>query len=319
MDQILRSPAFQMVIPEGWAFEGGVVWDQRNVAFPAQLIYRVASPDGHAALEQMPALAFMWAQGGMMGGFGTTYGREMRMPMAAPQVLTEIVIPRYRGDRQPRLVSPPEMAPDYLQAVVVGSGAKDLPTQMMGGRVRIQYDQLIEEIACITAYSQAPGGGTWACAAIIGIRARAEMFEPLCPVLRGMIASIRGNPGWHAAVNQIQSALIQGQLANIEAAGQLSRSISAQNNAMIAQMDAQRAATPRMGGSSGGDGASRFAQAMRGTEDAVDPHDGRTIELPASSNYAWSNALGDRIVTDDPNFNPNLNSTQDWREMKKTP
>jgi len=316
MDQTLRSPAFQMVIPEGWTFEGGLVWDQRNIAFPAQLIYRVVSPDGQTALEQMPALGFIWAQGGLMGGFGVQYGREMRMPMDAPQVLTEIVIPRYRGNRQPGIVSPPEPAPDYLQAIVTGSGAQDLPPQMRGGRVRIQYDQFIEEIACITAYSQTNGGSLWACAAIIGIRARTDMFPALCPMLRGMIASIQGNPGWHAAVNQVQSSLIQGQMANIEAAGQLSRSISAQNNAMIAQMNARRAATPRMDGGGGGGGAYRFGQAMRGTEDAVDSHDGHTVEIPASGTNAWSNALGDRMVTDDPNFNPNLHSNQDWREMK---
>jgi len=61
----------------------------------------------------------------------------------------------------------------------------------------------------------------------------------------------------------------------------------------------------------------RFSQAIRGVDEYVDPNRGGGVELPAGYNHAWSNALGEYIVSDDPFFNPNQSSSQNWTPLEK--
>ena len=45
---------------------------------------------------------------------------------------------------------------------------------------------------------------------------------------------------------------------------------------------------------------------------------GDPVELPARYGHAWVNSQGEYIVTDDPIFNPNVDtdSTQHWEQMQ---
>lgn len=38
--------------------------------------------------------------------------------------------------------------------------------------------------------------------------------------------------------------------------------------------------------------------------------------MPGGYDHAWSNALGEYILTNDPNFNPNIGSNLNWEAMK---
>jgi hypothetical protein len=46
-----------------------------------------------------------------------------------------------------------------------------------------------------------------------------------------------------------------------------------------------------------------------------DPHREEVVELPSGYGHAWANNLGEYILTEDPSFNPNLESTQHWEPM----
>jgi len=39
--------------------------------------------------------------------------------------------------------------------------------------------------------------------------------------------------------------------------------------------------------------------------------------VPGGYDHAWANALGEYIVTDDPNFNPNLGSNSNWEPLSR--
>jgi len=41
------------------------------------------------------------------------------------------------------------------------------------------------------------------------------------------------------------------------------------------------------------------------------------VELPAGYGHAWANNLGEYIVTEDSNFNPNLSSNLHWEPMQQ--
>jgi hypothetical protein len=46
-----------------------------------------------------------------------------------------------------------------------------------------------------------------------------------------------------------------------------------------------------------------------------------SIELPNGYDYAWTNGQGDYILTNNANFNPNidLQTSYNWRQLKKKP
>jgi len=46
-----------------------------------------------------------------------------------------------------------------------------------------------------------------------------------------------------------------------------------------------------------------------------DPITGQNVELPSEYTQAWSTPLGEYILSDDPNFNPNIGSNQTWTPL----
>jgi len=110
----------------------------------------------------------------------------------------------------------------------------------------------------------------------------------------------------------------------IAAAGQISRSISANNDAMLssmqtqravqAQRDAARRVAEQRAAASSGDG---FSQAMRGTQRMKDPYWGES-ERPASESYHWTDGQGSYRSSNDPSFNPNVGAGggPTWQRME---
>ncbi len=41
------------------------------------------------------------------------------------------------------------------------------------------------------------------------------------------------------------------------------------------------------------------------------------MELPSGYGHAWANGNGEYVVTDNPNFNPNVELKGDWQELEK--
>lgn len=48
-----------------------------------------------------------------------------------------------------------------------------------------------------------------------------------------------------------------------------------------------------------------------------DPNSGESVELPNGYAKAWSTPLGDYIISDDPDFNPNRESSQTWTPLER--
>ena len=59
-----------------------------------------------------------------------------------------------------------------------------------------------------------------------------------------------------------------------------------------------------------------FSDYIRGIERYNDPFTGKEVELPAGYGYAWSNNLGEYIITDSPSYNPNVDSNLNWQQIR---
>lgn len=329
-DQGVGGEAFRLLIPADWTFQGGVQWLMNNPGMPAVIGFRAQNPHGVEAFEAFPNLPFYWTNNPM---FSMTfppgsmyYGNEVRPPGPALQVLREIVIPRFRG-RMPGLRIVGEEHLPSLAAEMQASSpvAPSNLTSADGARLRIQYQpggQTVEEdVYGVVEVSQQPGplmmGGMqhifWMADYLFSFRALAGHLDRLSDVFTGMVRSFRLNPGWYSRYRQMSQGMIQNQMQQIQQVGQMSRMISRTNDQisdMIMDSYNERQRTlDRL--------SNQFSQAIRGVDEYHDPLGGQNVELPGGYRQAWSNGLGEYIVTDDVTFNPNVGSTQNWQPLER--
>jgi hypothetical protein len=107
--------------------------------------------------------------------------------------------------------------------------------------------------------------------------------------------------------------LIQAQIQQIRSIGELSRIISQTSNeisdSMMKSYQERQQVYDRI--------SENFSEYVRGTEHYNNPIEGREVELPGGYNHVWTNASGEYVLTDSPNYNPNVGSNKNWEEIQK--
>jgi len=159
--------------------------------------------------------------------------------------------------------------------------------------------------------------------------ARSGQFEKNRPTLGAIATSLAFNPSWRErlkSIQQQQQAEFQRKLAqgyaNIAAAAQMSKMISAQNDAFLHNIEAQRqASNASLNRSAAGTRDGGFDQRMddvdqfiRGTEHMVDQN-GVVSDQYTDYNYHWTDGFGRYVHTDDPNLDPNQYLTGNYQKM----
>lgn len=326
--QGIGTEAFRMLIPADWEFEGGVQWLMDNPGMPAVIRFRAYSPHGEEAFEAFPNMPFYWTNNPMvttMFPVGSLYyGNEIRPPAPALQVLQEIVVPRCRGQAPDLRVADHEHLPDLPCKLRAGSpAASDGVTSADGARVRIHYRQgereIEEDLFGIVEISQtstpmfmgAMDNIFWMAGYLFSFRTLAGRLDGLSDVFMAIVRSFRLNPQWYARYTQVSQYLIQNQIQQIRHIGQISQIISQtgdQISDMIMDSYHQRQETvDRI--------STQFSQSIRGVDEYHDPFEGHGVELPGGYDNAWSNALGEYVLTNDPSYDPNIGSNLNWEAM----
>jgi hypothetical protein len=320
--------AFSLMVPEGWQVRGGVTWVPQRPSTPSQIGVQIFNPSGLEAFEAIPNLYFSWSVNSMsqmLSPFGKmVFGYEVCQPMPAREAMRKSVLPRYRK---------------YSDLTIVGEGpAQELVQAVMqnqtnssqGGqysfdsvRMRLHYSinnqPVAEEISGISEYNRIPIPGmfgtseyvSWSMGYMTGFRAARDKLESFTDLYRAMFASIRINPAWLAVVQQVSQGLTNNTIRSIHQVGELSRQISRNFN-QITDMNMQgwqerSASQDRI--------SENFSQNIQGVDPYFDPNTGQNVELPSGYTQAWSTPLGEYLVSDDPNFNPNIGSTQTWTQL----
>jgi hypothetical protein len=323
--------AFRMLIPADWEFEGGVQWLMNNPGTPAVVAFRAYNPQGEEAFEAFPSISCYWTNNPMittMFPVGSLYyGNEVRPPAPALQVLREIVVPRYRGQMPGLQFVDQEHLPDLPQALQAASPADSSSiTSADGARVRICYrrgDRDVEEdVFGVVEVSQvatpmlmmgAMENVFWIADYIFSFRALAGQLDGLSDMFLAMMRSFRLNPQWYGRYVQVSQYLIQNQIQQIRHIGQISQIVSRtsdQISDMMMDSYYQRQQTLDQL-------STQFSQAIRGVDEYYDSFEQQGVELPGGYDHAWSNSLGEYILTDDPNFDPNVGSNLNWEPMKR--
>jgi len=324
-EQGTGMPVFTMLVPVGWDQRGGVTWNLGNVRMPATLSFQLWNKSGLEVFEIMPNMNFTTggALGGLMSG-GQSFGAPVRPPTDAQTALQELAIPRYRGGLEQMTVVRIESAPELAASVGAANPDHTGVRQLDGAKARITYTMgghpLEEEIWAVVELWTVPAmgmfGGTeafWFVSHILGFRAGEGQLEGATELFEIMVRSLKLNPAWTSAYEQTITGLAQGQIQHMGAIGQIGRDYAA-TGAQMRQENLQG----WYGKHEVWDRLSRErSEAIRGVETYYDPYTGDPVELPAQYGHAWVSGQGEYLVTDDPMFDPNVDtdSTQNWEQM----
>lgn len=347
------DPKFNLVagtylIPSGWQAQSQVVWNLEHFSQPLQLHSVACSADGKSGLEFFPTEQFVWLVPRSMARPGQPLGDGATLlpPVSAQEAMQHFEITKLRGSapnlRVEQIVPVPDLA-QRLQIAAPAGGTQECVC------ARISYvlngQPMEEEIYGVkTAFNGVPSRSytagsmvqyNWGFGTLFSFRAPQGELESQRDKFFAMVTSFKPNPAWQAVRAQMQQQALQhnnwrlqetaSSIANANRLGQMVVAGNAQFFANQAARREQEYASDQMrlqarsapAGASSGTGMSQteaFGDLMMGRETAADgsKHDGYHSSI-------WSDGQGNYRPTNDPNYNPNINSSGTWTEVDKMP
>jgi hypothetical protein len=324
------------MIPDDWNGRSWVRWNYDNGYIPAQVGSRVEAPDGSAWVQTYPFKLFVWLDPfADRNTRSTPDGAVIHHPnVSLPTALARYVIMPNRRDVTEFRILGYRPVNNFPQAFSEGFRQSQSPTNGEGICMRVSYKKngipydeefyaYMNRVQRLTSPDGSIGEYHRPMGFIHSMGARAGTLEDKRALLGFIATSFRSNPSWLNRYDQVVKVLQQRfqanfnqNMAQIRAAGERSRQISAQNDAFLRNIDAGLAANRTSSGSSSyspgaaGNSASfdrgtdAFDQYIRDTEHMQDQN-GNVTDQPSAYSYHWSSGFGDYVHTNDPNFNPN--------------
>jgi hypothetical protein len=321
-DPLLQGKAYDVLVPAGWKMDGRVIWDFSCFAMPANMEMHASSPDGSVQFNRFPTMMFQWSPSlEFYVGLGRkATGVEIRRPIDNPvSVVTELLMPQYRrGARNVRVI----LSEDLPRAAEAAAALCPEHCSIRVCRVLVEYNEsaskqpLQEEFNFFLARGE-PGVGdntTWALDYVTSFRSCGVPLDAHMPELRTIAASPRQNPAWLEAVTEASKALVRMEYTNQAAIMERFHINTATGHAIsettMRSWRDRNAATNRV--------LENFdRKAIRGVEPRVNPFTNEGEETSTMYSHVWETANGDRICSNDPNFNPNAGSNLNWKEAHK--
>jgi len=321
--------AFRLLIPSDWKVEGGIRWILDNPGMPAVASFRVMDPKGANEFEVFPNQSFFWTNNPMhrqLFPVGSKYfGSEVRVPVKVLDALKQIVLPRFRGSAAAMQLVNEQLLPDLAKSLGAGQAQPGVSAWADGGKIRIQYERggtaMEEEIFGIVESYSFPiqtmtGVATntlWNASYLFSFKAKKGALDAQAKLFQTIATSFRVNPQWFNKYTQVVEYLIKRQIQKIHSIGELSRIISQTHNE-ISESNLQsyydrQAVYDRV--------ADNFSQHIRGVDAYYDPFEQKSVELPSGYRHAWTNNLGEYILTEQEDFNPNIGSNLHWEMMER--
>lgn len=322
--------AFRMLMPVDWKFEGGIKWILDNPSMPAVASFRVSNPGGKEEFEVLPNQPFFWTNNRMILAtkpIGSRYfGNEVKPPVEVLEALKKIVIPRFRNNVSNLKIIDEKHLPELAKAL--GIGNKSQPGFYSSGdvaKIRVEYIKdgipMEEEIYAVVELLNFPfqtmsgvvTNTIWFVDNIFSFKAEKGKLDSQAKLFQTIAFSFKSNPQWFNKYNQVITYLSQRQIQQIHSIGQLSKIIS-QTSDEISDMtmdsyNQRQEVHDKI--------SENFSDYIRGVDKYYDPIEEKPVELPSGYNNAWTNSLGEYIVSDDPSFNPNIGSNLNWQNMEK--
>ncbi|HEV3257294.1 MAG TPA: hypothetical protein VG013_10475 [Gemmataceae bacterium] len=321
---IVRDPAFQqeafrLLIPADWRGTGRVDW-RFHPQYPAALSVRAENPAGAEAVYSYPLIPFVAGVWHLPEG-GYYLGNEVRpYPGGITAYVQSYLLPRLRPEMRNYRVLDTRDMPKWAGAstAVRDATAVGIPASATAGCVRIAYTDggraVQEEFYVMLVRAHIVGLDYWGTELCSSVRAEPGHLDPVRKIYETMVSSFRLDVHWFSRQQQV-AAMVVNVLNNEQAAVMnLSRYLAQTNDQVTAVIrdsyQRRQDAMDRVN--------AQFSQYIRGVDEYSNPFEGHPVELPSGYRNAWANAAGEYILSDDPNFNPNVQGTGNWQALRPT-
>jgi hypothetical protein len=309
-----------------------------------------SSGSQHTETPESPSKAKLSDFWDMSGGIKNYFGPEKikeRMELSkqmlkqipglesAKKGLKNLFSPRYKPYGMPVRIVAEEELPKL--ALSLRGGEEDVfnPLSSDGARIRISYTyedkKMEEDIFCVITKVVTQTGSRlskqenifWIAEALYAFRASAGNLDAVGQACMASVKSFKINPKFLQFCQMESQRIIKeremfakmmqqmaaDQRRNLQRLGDLSHSISQASDSIMDGYWARSAAQDRM--------HEKWTEAYRGVDSYRDPTSDYSPQLPGGYDHAWSNGLGEYIVSNDNLFNPNLNSTMNWTQLER--
>src|SRR5262245_10643046 len=174
-----------------------------------------------------------------------------------------------------------------------------------------------EDVYCGLGHTPVPQVQSiyWSSMQLSSIRAGRGQLDQKTKLMQAIVSSSRINLQWFNAYLQVWEMWKANVMQSIQNAGHLSRYVAGINNQISAMnrqaWEQQQASQDRI--------SRRFSEYVRGVDTYQNPATNQPVQLPGGYGRAWTNALGEYIVSDSPSYNPNLGSSTNWQPLQRVP
>lgn len=331
--------AASLLLPSDWEVESGVTWTM-DLGCPQnamQLRLKASSPDGRLGFEVFPDFAWAWYDDPAVQQYARqaeqlygVRGCELLPPFDAPSYLAKVFLPRWRADstlvdvgRVEALAEAMrlqlEASAGWYQGVAqndVDAALATLETPRANGTdSEWVLASVLHTAAAMPVVSSLWTGtlqtaASYKSAAVSQFAARApkgeiERHERLFEVI---YRSFRLNPRWDAARLQFWQTIDQIERKGIQDRLRIMENSRREIGAIIDRTyEHRQASLDRQ--------FERQSQALRGVEIFVDPATDSRIELSTGYERAWTNGLGDYLLSNSPDFDPAREPGGNWRAL----
>lgn len=319
-NKVFGCEAFSMLVPEEWVVSGGITWRQ-HATMPGAINISIRSSDGEYQLNLLPSKPYYWSHNpfSFLGPReGTEYmGNEVRCPVSGYlDYLEKYILPK--GRYSTRIIEARKFIELENSLRFENPGAFGTNVIIDGGIAKLEYinNNIVYEgdISCGIVITNMMGGKTsWIADKLISTRAPKGRLEEGKKVFNIILKSFKFNLRWFNMYHQLVQYLTQYVMQDIYNAGVISEIIRTTfdqvSDTVRRSYEAQQATNDRV--------FRGISEGVRGVNSYYDPYKGNSVEIPIDYSYVYANSLGEYIVTDNPNFNPNIGSNINWTKLNR--
>ena len=336
MDEEVSMPVYGFHSPADWEFKGVVKWTLANSSHPVLIGSTATDPKKGERIHFMPTVIAYWLTGDSAinpGGFNL--GMINLAPMQPEQALVHIVKKYLRNDVEDFRVTGvrkvPGLGAALPQPVLTGEGVGLRAEYTFHGK---KVEEEIYGVYQISSATLRGEGGvttqtTWGFDGLHGFTAPVGTLDKRRSFFTYMVRSVHINPAWvqfYAGVKQQLNEDFARRIAENRAAREQimaqSRALAAQNEAFRANIMARhRAAMDTsshdrfIAGIHESTSHDRFIDNIHDVETFHDPQFGTSQHGYAKQH--WTDGWGNYIHSDDVNYDPNIGSQIEWKQMER--
>jgi len=311
------------LLPADWQVAGGVFWNDGSD--PNQPSYyesfSAESRDGRSSFQLLPGYSWMYYPDPQTQDLYRQMGKPILPPLDAAGIVREYIVPNYRAGAMILSITPrPDLARNYRQLM----GPQNL-AQLEANGCRVHFDFVEARLGYVDEgirYQEAvvvqlqrgdflyDGAQMFSASNMFLFKAPEAQWQQHELIYATAMRSMRQNPTWIKAIAQFQKRIAEINMQGLRNRQQImSRMYADLSRSSQQSWEYRQESLDRS--------AREFSESIRDVETYRDPSTGFDVELPNAYQYAYTNGLGEYVVTNDAFFEPGRELNGNWQPLQQ--